>query len=160
MFKKSVVLLCILSAVFFSSCSREKKFGAEQFVSRMNERYEANLDIASFSLGVHKDGRQYLLAETESGLLALEPDSNSTIRGISLSAERGASAARLNEEFLQMCCVLTSSEEDAQRATLKNCGITPDSIKFADGCSVNTVGKYKYTVVSNEFAFTLFCERV
>ena len=56
--------------------------------------------------------------------------------------------------------MFTNNDYDTQKATLENCQINTDTIKYADSNNVITVGKYKYTVICNDYSVTFFCDRV
>lgn len=160
MLKKSAVILISVLLLFMCACSKESKFGLSEFTERMNNSYGTNFETASFLLGAREDGSECFFSETETGLICIFPDSNSTIKGISAMETESGNINELITLYLQMCCVFTGTEENEVQSILKNCEITAEEIKFADSCSVNTVGKYKYTVVCNRYAVTLFCERV
>lgn len=151
----SAILLLLLPA-----CSQESKFGVDEFSKRLESDFDITLDTADLVLGNDKNGDTYFFAETAFGLIALFPDSNNNISGLSLLCEAGGDIQSATDLYCKVCCILTGSDMDTQRATLTNCGITADRIGFTSGSQINTVGKFKYVAVCNEYSVTLFCERV
>lgn len=160
MFKKIVVLVLSFSLFLLCACSKEQKFGIDELVARMNGIYETELKAESFVLGKKTDGSEYLFSEKDEFLIAAFPDSNNTIKGIAVLSRKGGNLEEFLRLYRQMCSVLTGADEEEQKSTLTNCGISEEKIKFADSTTINTVGKYKYVSVCNEYAVTLFCERV
>lgn len=159
MFKKVVALIFTLSFIFLCACSRESKFGAEQFVDRMNRSFETDYLTSEFLLGNSDNGDEYLFSERGNSLITLFLDTNSNIKGVSvLMADNGDINSLINT-YLQLCCVLTGNSVEDQSAILQNCGITADNVNFADSNIVITVGKYKYVAIENNYSITLICER-
>lgn len=158
--KKTAAVLLIVSALLLSACSKESKFGVEQFAQRMNSLFDAGYSTSEFMLGEDADSGKYLMCEKDSGTVILMIDSDSELTGVSLLITDESKAQAALREFLEMCCVLTDNDETSQSTVLSNCDITADSIKFTDGNTLTTVGKYKYTVIRNSASVTLFCERV
>ena len=58
-----------------------------------------------------------------------------------------------------MCSILTGNNYENQLKIFNDSEFFSDKIKFADGNSVITVGRYKYTIVSNDYAITFFCDK-
>ena len=158
MIKKITALICILLCL--CGCSQEEKFGLEQFVSRMNEQYNTTYKTADFMLGTDAENKKYLFCDSSEGLISLSLDSNNDIIGVSLLINESMDINDGINTFCKICSVFTGSDENIQRSTLTNCQITSDTIKYADSNMVITVGKYKYTVVCNDYSVTLFCDRV
>ena len=158
MIKKITVLMCVLLCL--SGCSQESKFGLEQFVSRMNKQYDTTYKTIDFMLGTDKNSNSYMFYDSSDGLITLSLDSNNDIIGISLLINESIDIYNGINTFCKLCCIFTGAEEDIQRSTLSSCMITADTIKYADSNMVITVGKYKYTVVCNDYSVTFFCDRV
>lgn len=146
--------------VFLCACSKENKFGVEQFVDRMNSQFEYSLNTADFILHIDENENNNLFCEIESSLITLSLDNNNDINGISLLSTNSQDIENTLDFFCDVCCVFTSNDYNTQKAILDNCNIKADTIKYADSNNVITVGKYKYTVVCNEYSITLFCDKI
>lgn len=146
--------------VFLCACSKENKFGVEQFVDRMNSQFEYSLNTADFILHIDENENNNLFSELESSLITLSLDNNNDINGISLLSTNSQDIENTLDFFCDVCCVFTSNDYDTQKAILDDCNIKADTIKYADSNNVITVGKYKYTVVCNEYSITLFCDKI
>lgn len=158
---KKFLLICICTVfIFLCGCSQESKFGVQQFVERMNTQYGTDFATADFILGTDETGRNYLFCEKDKMLISLSIDANNTICGAGLVLTESMDINAGLNTFLQICCILTGEDEESQRATFKNCGITEEKIKYADSNFVITVGKFKYSVICNDYGVTLFCDRV
>lgn len=149
------IILCLLC-----SCSKESKFGIEQFVSRMNKEFLTAYKTSDFMLGVDENGNNYLFIDGDNYLLSLPLNSNNDIIGVSLLCTQDYDISAAVNEFQNICCVFTENDTDTQRSILNDCGITADTIKYTDSNSIITVGKYKYTVVCNQYSITLFCDKI
>ena len=155
--KAVIPLMCII--LLLSACSRESRFGVEQFVSRINSDFSREMKTEDFLLSRDVGGNM-LFAEESGVLLCLMPDSDGCIKGAGAMLDAGGDAGKLLELFTQICCVLTENDFDPQAQILKNCQIEESAINFADSSFTQTVGKYKYSMVSRPDSVTLFCERV
>ena len=160
MYKRILLVFLSFMLVFLCACSKEKKFGVEQFVDRMNSQFEYSLSTADFILHIDENENNNLFCESESSLITLSLDNNNDIKGISLLATDSQDIPNTINFFCNMCCVFTGNDYDTQKATLENCQINTDTIKYADSNNVITVGKYKYTVVCNKYSVTLFCDKI
>ena len=160
MFKKMLLIVISISLSLLCGCSKESKFGLEQFTSRMNTQFDYSLNTADFILHIDENENNNLFCEIESSLITLSLDNNNDIKGISLLATDSQDIPNTINFFCNMCCVFTGNDYDAQKSIFDNCQINTDTIKYADSNNVITVGKYKYTVVCNEYSVTLFCDRV
>lgn len=160
MFKKICMFLVVICLFTFGGCSKESKFGVQQFTERMNSQYGTDFATSDFILGTDEAGENYLFCEKDEMLVALSLDANNTICSVGLTLTESMDINAGLDTFLQICCVLTGDSEENQRATFKNCGITVDKIKYADSNFVITVGKFKYSVICNNYGVTLFCDRV
>lgn len=157
MVKKIVALVCLL--LLLCGCSQESKFGIQQFTTRMNEQYETTYKTADFVLGTDANNNKYMFCESNEGLISLSLDDNNDIKGISLLINESMDINEGINTFCRLCCVFTGNDDETQRSILSQCTITADTIKYADSNMVITVGKYKYTVVCNDYSVTLFCDR-
>lgn len=160
MLKKITVWLICLALITLCGCSQESKFGVQQFVERMNTLYETDYTTDEFILGNTEDGKSYLFCDRNGILLALSIDTNNALCGVGLTITESMDINIGLDTFLQICGVFTGKSEDEQKEILIKCGITDDKIEYADSNFVITVGKYKYSVVCNDYSVTLFCDRV
>ena len=159
MCKKFLIFSLICALCFLCGCSKESKFGVEQFVHRMNTQFEYGFDTSLFILGIDENNENNLFYETESSLFTLSLDSNNNIIGVCLletDAQKTSETIRL---FSHMCSVFTGNDYETQCSIFSSYKINEDTIKFADNNTVITVGKYKYTIVCNQYSITLFCDR-
>ena len=159
MYKRILLVFLSIMLVFLCACSKENKFGVEQFVDRMNSQFEYSLNTADFILHIDENENNNLFCELDSSLITLSLDNNNDIKGISLLSTDSQNIANTLDFFCDMCCVFTGNDYDTQKAILDNCNIKTDTIKYADSNNVITVGKYKYTIVCNKYSVTLFCDR-
>lgn len=160
MYKNFLIFLLIFSLCLLCGCSKENKFGVEQFVNRMNTQFDYGLDTSQFILGIDETNENNLFYEKESSLITLSLDSNNNINGICLLETDKQKANEAIELFSHMCSVFTGNDYETQCSIFSSYEINEDTIKIADNNMVITVGKYKYTIVCNEFSVTLFCDRV
>ncbi len=160
MLKKICILTSFIFIILLGGCSQESKFGVQQFTERMNGQYGTDFATADFVLGTDENKEKYLFCEKEDTLFALSLDTNDTIRGVGLLLTESMDINKGLDTFLQICCIFTGESEENQRATLINCGITQEKIKYADSNFVITVGKFKYSAICNDYSVTLFCDRV
>lgn len=160
MFKKIMLSFICLSIILLCGCSQESKFGVQQFVERMNSQYETDYTTDEFILGTDNNGENYLFCDRNGILITLSPDTNNTIRGVGLTITESMDINIGLNTFSQICSVFTGKTESEQQTILTDCGITADKIKYADSNFVITIGKYKYSVICNDYSVTLFCDRV
>lgn len=158
MIKKLICLICILLTL--CGCSQEQKFGLEQFVSRINKQFETTYKTSDFMLGTDENGKRYLFCDNDYGLTTLSLGTDNSIIGVGLLINESMDTNDAINTFCNICCVFTGNDKSTQQEILTQCQITGDTIKYADNNTVITVGKYKYTVVCNEYSITLFCDRV
>lgn len=157
MIKKITALSLIF--LFLCGCSRETKFGIQQFVARMNEQFDTTYETKNF-LYAENDGNRYLFHDGDEGLVSLIIDKDNDITGVSLLITESMDINAAINTFTELCCVFTDSEKTSQNKLLSDCNINADTIKYADSNMVITIGKYKYTVICNEYSVTLFCDRI
>lgn len=160
MLKKMLLISISILLILLCGCSKESKFGLEQFTSRMNTQFDYSLNTADFILHIDENENNNLFCEIESSLITLSLDNNNDIKGISLLVTDSQDIPNTINFFCNMCCVFTGSDYDTQKSIFDSCQINTDTIKYADSNNVITVGKYKYTVVCNQYSVTLFCDRV
>ncbi|MBO5857810.1 MAG: hypothetical protein J6Q87_06135 [Clostridia bacterium] len=154
-------IICISFVfIFLCGCSQEQKFGVEQFVSRINNQYGTTYKTADFVLGTDKDNKNYLFYDNYDGFITLSLDSKNNITGVSLLFNESMDTNKAINTFCNICCVFTGYDKETILHTFSDIKITTETIKFADNNTVVTVGKYKYTIVCNEYSITLFCDRV
>ncbi len=157
--KKILLLSLTVFMIFMSSCSRESKFGIEQFVTRMEKDYEVVLNTSDFLLG-ETNGEEFLFYESGNRITTLSLDSNNKIKGISLLLIPDENIESAVVSFCQICSVFTGNTYEVQSQIFKDGKITAEYINYADSNMVITVGRYKYTVVCNDYSVTLFCDKV
>ena len=158
--KKLLAIFMIFIIIFFNGCSKEEKFGVEQFVARMNKEYEAQCQTADFMLGKNGDENNYLFYEYSNYLLSLNLNHDKQIVGIGLLKTAENDYSQVIDNFCKYCSVFTGLDYQSQMKILTECDITPEQIKTTDSNMVITVGKYKYSVICNDYSVTLFCDRV
>ncbi|MBR5320520.1 MAG: hypothetical protein IKU41_01620 [Clostridia bacterium] len=157
MIKKIIALFCILLCL--CGCSQEEKFGLEQFVTRINEQFSTTYKTSDFMLGENAHNK-YLFCNSNDGLISLSLDSNNDIIGASLLINESMDINQGINTFLNICCIFKGCDREKEMQIFNDCNITAHTIKYADSNMVITVGKYKYTVVCNEYSVTFFCDRV
>ena len=158
--KKICIFLLIFTLCFLCGCSQESKFGLEQFSHRMSKEYEIDFNTADFMYGQNENGENYLFYEEDNFLLSLSLDANNSIKGVSLLCTESMDINSGLDTFCKICSVFTGESYENQKSTLEECKINTDEIKYADDSFSTTVGKYKYSVVCNNYSITLFCDRV
>ena len=158
MIKKIIALICVLLCL--CGCSQEEKFGVEQFVTRMNKQYNTTYKTIDFVLGEDVESNKYMFYNGNEGLITLSIGSSNDIVGVSLLTNESIDINQGINTFLNICCIFKGNNEESEKKIFNNCNITADKIKYADSNTVITVGKYKYTVVCNEYSVTFFCDRV
>ena len=91
---KKLFIILILAVIFlFSACSKESKFGIEQFTERMNSQFGTNYNTADFILGTDSEGEKYMLYEEGDTLISVSLDANGTIKGAALLVTDGGDIA-------------------------------------------------------------------
>ena len=158
MIKKIIALICVLLCL--CGCSQEEKFGLEQFVTRINDNYNTTYKTSDFMLGTDKNDCKYLFCDSKDGLISLSIDSDNNIIGVGLLVNESIDINDAINTFLNICCIFKSSDNESEKKVFTDCKINSDTIKYADSNMVITVGKYKYTIVCNEYSITFFCDRV
>lgn len=158
--KKLLAISFIFIIIFFNGCSKEEKFGVEQFVTRMNKEYNTEYKTADFLLGKNQDENNCLFYEDGNSLLSLRLNNNNQIVGIGLLSLPEKNYTQVIDYFCKFCSVFTGFDYDSQMKILNECEITTEKIKLTDSNMVITVGKYKYSVICNNYSVTLFCDRV
>lgn len=157
--KKLLAILMIFITLFLCSCSKESKFGVQQFVERMNDAFATDYTTSEFMLS-EKNGENILFITKESNMITLLLDKDNNINGISLLTTADSDTENSKKLFCQMCSILTGNDYENQLKMFNDSEFFSEKIKFADGNSVITVGRYKYTIVSNSYAITFFCDKI
>lgn len=157
---KKVLSFLILSIIFFlPGCSKESKINIEQLVTRFNKEYKYNISTADFILGNDREN-EYLFYEDGNRLISVYLDKDNMIKGISLLTTSDETISADSDMFYKLCSVFTGNDITTQKKILDQALKNGENIKFADSNSVFTVGKFKYTVVCNDYSVTFFCDRV
>lgn len=157
--KKLLAILMVFITVLFSACSKESKFGIQQFTERMNKTFETDYKTSDFVLSKREDENVLFLSE-ENSLISVFIDNNNYIKGVSLLITADGDIEKAKNTYCQMCSIFTGNDYESQMKIFTESDFFNESIKFADGNSLITVGRYKYTVVCNDYSTTFFCERV
>ena len=157
--RKLLAILMAFITVFFSACSKESKFGIQQFVERMNKTYKTEYQTSDFLLTKREDENILFLSE-ENSLISVFVDSNNYIKGVSLLITADGDIDKGKNTYCQMCSIFTGNDYESQMKIFTESEFFNEDIKFADGNSLITVGRYKYTIVCNDYSVTFFCERV
>jgi hypothetical protein len=157
--KKLLAILMIFITIFLCSCSKESKFGVQQFVERMNENFQTDYNTSEFMLS-EKNDENFLFLTRESNMITLTLDGDNNIKGISLLITADGNIENSKKLYCQMCSVLTGNSYENQLKIFIESEFFSDKIEFADGNSVITVGRYKHTIVSNSYAITFFCDKI
>ena len=126
----------------------------------MNTQFEYRLDTSLFILGIDETNENNLFYEKDSSLITLSLDDSNNINGICLLETDTQKTTEFIKLVSHMCSVFTGNDYETQCSIFSSYKINEDTIKIADNNMVITVGKYKYTIVCNEFSVTLFCDRV
>lgn len=159
--KKISLFLVFTLLIVLCGCSRETKMGIGEFSDRINKDYE--LIVEESSIFLEKSGESNTVyCNINSFLYVFYLGSNNNIRGIAamLPKEKEGELTAFLSDFEKCVSVFTLNSADSVKQTFEECKISAESIKFTDGNQLNTVGKFKYSVVTSEFSVTLFCERV
>ena len=69
--KKLLALFIVFIIIFFNSCSKEEKFGVEQFVDRINKNYNTEYSTSNFLLGKNQQEENCLFYERENSMVVL-----------------------------------------------------------------------------------------
>ena len=155
--KKLLVLLLVFINLFLCSCSKESKFGVQQFVERMNNTFETDYTTSEFMQSEKNDDNLLFLTRNNEMLCLLLDDEND-IKEISLLITAECDIEESKKLYCQMCSIFTGNDYNAQYEIFNEADFLNKDIKFADGNSIITVGRYKYTIVSNSYAITFFCD--
>ena len=157
--KKVLATLLVFIIIFFSSCSKERTFGIQQFTERMNKAYSTDLQTSDFILG-KRDNDTFLFLSKGPSLISLSLDSKNYIKNVSLLITADGDIEEAKITYCQMCSIFTGNDYEGQMKIFTESDFFNESIKFADGNSLITVGRYKYTIVCNDYSITFMCNRI
>lgn len=158
---KIALFLVFTVLILLCGCSRETKMGIGEFSDRLHKDY--GLTFSEESVLLEKNGEENTVyCNINSYLFIFYLGSNSKICEIAgiLPKEDGEKLSDFLDTYEKCVSVFTLNSEDSVKSTFNECGISAESIKFTDGNFMNTVGKFKYSVISNELSVTCFCKRV
>ncbi len=158
--KRLLAIFLIFIIIFFTGCSKEEKFGIDQFVDRMNANYNVQYKTSSFLSGKNTTEENCLFYEYGDYLLTLRMNESNQITGTALLTTNKVSLTEYINEFCCITSVFCGTEYNQQADILSSCGILSENIKMTDSNWMVTVGKYKYSVVCNNYSITLFCDKV
>lgn len=157
--KKLLAIFLTVITVFLSSCSKESKFGIQQFTERMNTNFETDYKTSEFLLS-KKDDKNILFMTQEQNMISFILDDNNNIKSMGILVTADGDIEKTKDTYCQMCSIFTGNDYEAQKKIFDDSELLSASIKFADSNSVITVGRFKYTVVCNAYSITLLCDRV
>ena len=159
--KKISLFLIFVTLIVLCGCSREAKMGIGEFSDRINKDYGLILQEESMLLEKNEESNT-VYCKIDSFLFVFYLGSNNNISGVSamLPKENESELTEFLDNFEKCVSVFTLNSKDSVEQTFQDCKITADNIKFTDGNQLNTVGKFKYSVITNEFSVMIFCERV
>lgn len=157
--KKLLAVLIVFITIFLCSCSKESKFGVQQFVERMNENYDTDYQTSEFLLS-EKDDENFLFLTRKNNMVTLLLDDDNNIKGISLLVTADENIENAKKTYCQMCSIFTGNDYNNQIKIFNDADFLSEEIKFADGNSIITVGRYKYTIVCNDYSITFFCDKI
>ena len=158
--KRLLTILLVIIIILLTGCSKEEKFGIDQFVDRMNHEYDTQYKTSYFLSGKNSAEENCLFYEYGDYLLVLRMNESNQIIGTGLLT---TNEERISEYLNEFCCVtsvFTGEEGNQQIDILNSCGILADNIKMTDSNWTVAVGKYKYSVVCNNYSITLFCDMI
>ena len=125
----------------------------------MNKNYNTNLQTSEFILG-ERDNETFLFLSKGSTLISLSLDSKNYIKSVSLLITADGNIENAKITYCQMCSVFIGNDYENQMEIFTESDFFNESIKFADGNSLITVGRYKYTIVCNDYSITFMCNRI
>ncbi len=157
--KKLLAILMVFITVFLCSCSKESKFGVQQFVERINENFDTDYMTSEFLLSKKNDGN-FLFLTRESNMITLLLDEDNNIKGLSLLITAEGNIENAKIAYCQMCSIFTGKDYEEQMKIFDNCDFLAEDINFVDGNSIITVDRYKYTIVCNDYSITFFCDKI
>lgn len=157
--KKLLAFFMVFIIIFLCSCSKENKFGVQQFIERMNDNFQTDYNTDEFILS-KKDNNNFLFMTREDSMITLLLDENNNIKGLSLLVTADGDIENAKTLYCQMCSVITGNNYESQLKIFDDSQFLSKKIKFADSNSLITVGRYKYTIVCNDYAITFFCEKM
>mgnify|MGYP003289861219 CR=1 FL=1 len=159
MLKKNFLCVLCFILLFVCGCSKESKFGVQQFVERMNDNFGTEYLTNEFMLSERNDDN-FLFTTRENNMITLLLDENNNIKGLSLLITADDDIENAKALYCQMCSVITGNDYESQLKIFNDSQFFSEKIKFADSNSLITVGRYKYTIVSNDYAITFFCDKI
>lgn len=154
-----ILIFCIL--ILACGCSRETKMGIGEYSDRIQKDFGLVLDEKSILL--EKNGENSTVyCNINSFLFVFYLGNSNNIRGLAgiLPKEKESELSSFLDSFKKCVSVFTLNSPDDTSRALEDCKISAESIKFTDGNKLNTVGKFQYSVITNESSVTVFCERV
>ncbi len=157
--KKLLAIIMIFIITFFSSCSKESKFGIQQFTERMNKTYGTDYKTSEFALS-SRNNTNFLFLSKDNTMLSVFIDNDNNIKGISLLITADGDIENAKNTYCQMCSIFTGNDFESQMKIFTESDFFNEDIKFADGNSLITVGRYRYSVICNDYCITFFCDRV
>ena len=159
--QKRISILLVFAFLFsMCGCSRETKMGIGEYFDRIHTDYGITIDEKSLLLEKGSDSNT-AYCNLNSFLLVFYLGSTNNITGIAgmISKDKENNLSSFFDDFQKCVSVFTMSDKSSVEKTFKECKFTADSIKFTDGNSIFTVGKFKYSIITSEQSITVFCER-
>ena len=125
----------------------------------MNKTFKTEYQTSDFILSKRENDNVLFLSE-ENSLISVFIDNNNYIKGISFLITADGDIEKGKTTYCQMCSIFTGNDFESQMKIFNESDFFNEDIKFADGNSLITVGRYKYTIVSNSYAITFFCDKI
>ncbi len=158
--KRLLAFFLTFIIIFLNGCSKEEKFGVEQFVTRMNKIYATEYKTTDFLWGKNEEEENCLFYDYGNYLLVLRLNNENQITEVGLLTTDDSDITQYIDEFCRICSVFSGIGYYEQINILNECGISNENIKKTDSNWNVTVGKYRYSVVCNNYSITLFCAKI
>ena len=130
--KKLLAIFTVFIIIFLCSCSKESKFGVQQFVVRMNDNFNTNYTTSEFMLSKKNDDN-FLFLTKENHMITLTLDSKNNINGISLLLTADGDIENAKLLYCQMCSVFTGNDYESQLKIFNDSQFFSEEIKFVAG---------------------------
>ena len=132
--KKLLAFFMVFIIIFLCSCSKESKFGVQQFVVRMNDNFGTDYLTKEFMLS-ERDDDNFLFMTRENNMITLLLDENNNINGLSLLITADGDIENAKSLYCQMCSVITGNDYESQLKIFNDSQFFSEEIKFADSNS-------------------------
>ena len=106
--RKLLALFTVFIIIFFNGCSKEEKFGVEQFVDRINKTYKAEYKTSDFLLGKNQQEENFLFYEEDNTMVILILNNENQVVGTSLLITDNNIMEEYINKFCRMASILTN----------------------------------------------------